>query len=112
MSPSTTRVTDSPWFWIVLFLCGGLIILTIAAPRIESRQRRLDMQFRARQAAGQTVLHDSHELPSEESPPASAPTLVPVRPLMIGLVIAMIGAAFMLWLTTTRSAHHDDGSGS
>lgn len=112
MSSSTARVTDSPWFWIVLFLCGGLVILTIAAPQIENRQRRLDMQFRARQAAGQTVLHDSHELPGEESELARGPTLVPVRPLIIGLIVAMIGAAGMLWLTTTRSAHHDDGSGS
>lgn len=41
-------ITDSPWFWLYLFSTFGLIVAIAFAPKINARQRELDLEAAAK----------------------------------------------------------------
>ena len=96
--PARMPVTDSPWFWLVVFLCGSLVALILTGPKFSWRQPQLERQYRARQNAGQTVSTVDAERPL---PAAGNPTLT-LRPLVLGLVVALVISMILFWIPRFR----------
>lgn len=90
--PAKTSATDSPWFWLSIFLSGALVALTLAGPKFSSRQRQLELQFEARQRAGQTV--DTIDSPVTRTGETLI-TLVPLMQLFTGLLL--LATIFFWW---------------
>jgi hypothetical protein len=102
-SPTTRRVpiTDSPWFWVLVFSSAGAICLAVITPQYFARQRRLEMQFLAReeilerQARGDAGARP----PGQEggaAPPAIGELMIPLWPLLGGCVALMLFSTVML----------------
>lgn len=102
-SNATPPLTDSPWFWLMLFSLFALLGITIIGPKYLVRQSRLEYQFHARQemharrltagsdaagaredAEGGRILEDSPRRPSVLPLAAIAGSLLLVS--VVGLV--------------------------
>jgi hypothetical protein len=104
-------ITDSPWFWLLVFCAAGLLFLAAIWPRYAARQRRLEMQYRAREE----ILHrqatgDAAARPpgaeGEAPPPAPGELIIPLGPVLV--LVAVLGAvsAFLLWRSRRLGVSH------
>jgi hypothetical protein len=94
-------ITDSPWFWVMLFCAAGAGILLLMTPRYSKRQTRLEMQYYARQEIARRQVEgvDAASPPGEEGdapPPIGDELLIPLWPLWSLLAIAFVVSALML----------------
>ncbi len=100
-------ITDSPWFWLLVFSAAGLVCVLVIMPQYAKRQRRLEMQYMAReeilrrQAEGEPAAREAGE-EGEAVPPAVGELIIPIWPLASVCVAAMGLASYMLW--KSRSA--------
>src|SRR5262245_23050233 len=83
-------ITDSPWFWVMLFSAMGLVALAVTAPKYASRQGRLELQYQAHQEAERRRVEgeDRAREPGQEGsspPPARGELIIPLWPLAIVL---------------------------
>jgi hypothetical protein len=104
LSPSQRRpsVTDSPWFWVVVFAAAGLVAIWIISGQYAKRQRRLEMQYQAAQEiARRQVMGEAKARPQglegEAPPPATGELIIPLWPLVVVFTLVLAGAATMLW---------------
>jgi hypothetical protein len=90
-------ITDSPWFWVLLFSIVGLIALGGISGQYGKRQARLERQYQAREriAAGE-VGDNAGEDPERQGYATSERTLVPIWPLAVVVGGAAVFAAVML----------------
>ena len=95
--------TDSPWFWLSMFLCFALVVLTTVGPKYLARQPQIERQYQARERSGQAVT-------SAEGPqPLSQPDrlIIPLRPLQwllaALLVLATVGFWYDRWRRRSRN---------
>jgi hypothetical protein len=78
-------------------------------PRYAARQRRLEMQYRAReeivrrQAAGESAAREPGR-EGDAPPPAAGELIIPLWPLAVPLVTLMAVAAALLWRSQRLSA--------
>jgi hypothetical protein len=93
---SKPPITDSPWFWVLLFSAVGLVLLFVFSGQIGKRQARLDRQYQARDRVQDQAVGDPAR--REYSSPES--TLVPIWPLA-----AALGGAILLSAEMLRRAH-------
>ena len=49
--PESRRLTDSPWFWGMLFSLTALVGIGLIAPKFDRRQRQIEGRFLGRQQA-------------------------------------------------------------
>ena len=92
-------VTDSPWFWAVLFLNAALIGLMLIGAKYRKREAMLERRYEIRRdsalrkAAGQPIVEQTG---AEADPQAQdRPLLVPLEPLAAVLVaIDLVAIAF------------------
>lgn len=86
-------ITDSPWFWVLLFSLMGLAALAAISGKYGQRQSRLERQYQVRERVREDALGDPErrEYSSPEAP------LVPLWPLAVVLVAVATGAGAMLW---------------
>ncbi|MEI7782467.1 MAG: hypothetical protein WCJ18_11155, partial [Planctomycetota bacterium] len=47
------RLTDSPWFWALLFAVMSLVGIGLIAPKFDFRQRQIEGRFLGRQQAAE-----------------------------------------------------------
>ena len=97
------RLTDSPWFWTLLFSLMALVGLGLIAPKFDVRQRQIEGRFlgrqqaaeeRARRAAGLTPVDLAEQARDRE---AVAPKrIVPLWTLATLAAVAASGSAVML----------------
>ena len=107
-SPTRPPLTDSPWFWVMLFCAAGVVLLLVIWPQYSKRQRRLEMQFRAReeivrrQAAGEPP---ARVLGREGSaaPPAEGELIIRLWPLLL-LFSALFAVSTTMLVRARRSA--------
>jgi hypothetical protein len=85
-------ITDSPWFWVLLFSAVGLVLLVAFSGQIGKRQARLDRQYQARDRVMDEAVGD----PARREYSTPDETLIPIWPLAAGLVVAMVVSAVML----------------
>jgi hypothetical protein len=108
-SPATPRIVDSPWFWLMLFCAAAVAILIAMSPRYAARQRRLEMQYMAReeivrrQAAGESAVREPGQ-EGDAPPPAPGELLVPLWPLALLLAVLFAVSGALLWRSQRLSA--------
>lgn len=93
-------MTDSPWFWLMLFGSVALVMLAAVEPKFARRQERLERMQQSRElgrSAGRPVGGNSESSPSPFWQPGPRNTL---RPLM--LFLAAILAAGIIVLNVRR----------
>jgi len=107
--PARPPLTDSPWFWLLLFSAAGIACLLIIAPQYRPRQRRLEMQYRAReeiirrQAAGEPTARTTGN-EGDAPPPTTSELIIPLWPLVLACTLLMLLSSAMLW--RVRSPKH------
>jgi hypothetical protein len=94
-------ITDSPWFWAMLFCAVGVVLLLVISPRYAPRQRRLEMQYRAREemlrrgAEGETAPRPAGQ-EGAAPPPAPGELIIPLWPLVAVFTLGMLASAALL----------------
>jgi hypothetical protein len=97
-------VTDSPWFWVMMFSTMALAALLAIGPKYGGRQARLERQYQARERivaeqTGNSRAHSEridHQAERREFATADD-TLVPLWPLAAILSFVAILSAIMLY---------------
>jgi len=110
-SPAESRerqrrpVTDSPWFWLVLFLVAALGAIIVVSPKHAHRQARLERMNEtrdqiARRAAGMTpAIEESDEFMDVAREPSRPFTLGPLAiALSILLALSAVAAGVVSYL--------------
>jgi hypothetical protein len=103
--PEKSPITDSPWFWVLLFSAVGLILMLLFSGQISKRQARLDRQYQARDR----VQEDAVGNPSRREYSSPEYTLIPLWPLAAALVAAILVSAEMLRREHSRRRHELSG---
>ncbi len=93
-------LTDSPWFWLIVFLCGGLAALVLTVPKYSWRQPQIERQYQAREISGQTVS------PADGRQPLSTTgnPMLTLRPLFALFAAALIISMILYWLSRARQS--------
>lgn len=94
-------ITDSPWFWVLLFSMVGLIALAAISGQYAKRQTRLERQYQARERVAEGAVGDPQR--REYATPDS--TLIPIWPLAILLGGVIVLAAVMLGREHRKRQH-------
>ena len=108
------KLSDSPWFWLLMFGSAAVAALAVIGPKHVRRQERLvRMQAardRLRSAPVQSAVPDSSQSSTEDSAqPAVEPPRVSVRPLMVFLASALFVAALVAGWIQIRASHTSPG---
>jgi hypothetical protein len=97
-------VTESPWFWVLMFSGMALAALLAIGPKYGGRQARLERQYQARERIAEGSSGNSETLDARTNDQAqrrdlasAEDTLVPLWPLAVILSVVMILAAIMLY---------------
>lgn len=103
-------ITDSPWFWLLLFSVVGLVALAAISGQYGKRQARLERQYQARErirdgAIGNSAVGD----PARRDYSSPDQTLVPIWPLAVVLCGLIVFAAAMLRRDHQRRPHELPG---
>jgi hypothetical protein len=93
-------LTDSPWFWVLLFSVVGMVSLVVISGQYGKRQARIERQYQARERIGDNAVND----PTRPEYATPDNTLVPIWPLGVLLVAAAMLAAVMLQRERSRVA--------
>lgn len=105
MEPSTQpyRLTDSPWFWAIVFSLMALAGIGLIAPKFDVRQRQIEGRYLGRQKAAEERVRRSTGLPATDlaaeavDRDVAAPArIVPLWTLATAAAAAAAGSAFML----------------
>jgi len=95
-------VTDSPWFWVLLFAVAGMLSLLVISSKYSKRQGRLELQYQAhqekarRQVEGVPSAREAGE-EGDMAPPPAGELIIPLWPLVTLLAAIGTGSAVMLW---------------
>ncbi len=82
---ATVSVTESPWFWVMLFSLAGLAALSAAGPKLEKRQASIEQKFHARERA---LGREAFNKPSDDAAPSATPPWKPI--FTLGPIIALL----------------------
>jgi hypothetical protein len=92
---SRPPITDSPWFWLLLFSLMGIGALAAVSGKYGRRQAGMERQYQARERVGTAGPEGAAE--TSPRPYATAEdTLIPLWPLGVALGAAAILATAML----------------
>lgn len=96
-------MTDSPWFWVYLFTTFGLIVMLLMLPKLEQRQRELDLEGQAKRV--------SMDLPAPNSNTDAALAQGTPRKRfswLIGLLAVLLtGGWITFWFSRQRTFQRD-----
>lgn len=95
-------IADSPWFWAMLFSAAGVVCLLVVLPQYTKRQRRLEMQYYARQEIERRQVEGTNAArpPGQEGsapPPAAGELIISLWPLLVLFSLLLIVSSAMLW---------------
>ncbi|MCA9247016.1 MAG: hypothetical protein KDA42_07875 [Planctomycetales bacterium] len=107
-APQVVRgpITDSPWFWALLFSLVALIALQIMARKYSLRQTQIEQQYQGRQWAHlepESALREKGDVIAFSSSDEVVIDLRPLRLVAIAL-IALSGAMLLLRWRSEPSA--------
>lgn len=99
-SSTPRRWSDSPWFWAYLFGMGALGAILLATPKFSVRQAHIEREYQGRTRAAQNLNGQEPSLPM--STPGQ--TLIGLKPLVVVLSVATVGAWLVYWRTSRLAA--------
>jgi hypothetical protein len=117
-----TPITDSPWFWVLVYSTVPLVGLAALSHQYQKRQGRLERQFQGHMAAAERRNPNSAgELSSQPNVPAQPPkdgkseppdpiageTIIPLAPLVVLFFAIACVAGVMLIRDRRRQAVPD-----
>ena len=85
-------ITDSPWFWVLLFSLIGIAAVVTISGQYGKRQARLERQYQAREP----LMDETGGHPSPREYSSAEDTLIAIWPLAVVLAGIAAVAAFML----------------
>ncbi|NDC63658.1 MAG: hypothetical protein EBZ59_06655 [Planctomycetia bacterium] len=101
--PEPRRLTDSPWFWGLLFSLTALAGLGLIAPKFDRRQRQIEGRFLGRQQAAIERARRAEGLPpidlaaeARDRDTVAPRRIVPLWTLATAAAAAAIGSGIML----------------
>jgi len=100
-SATQEPVTDSPWFWLVLFATVALILLIVFQGKLDIRQADIEQKHQARQRAHQ-IDQTVSEAPVAISRPGD--TLIGWNYLVAVLAVLVAIGWIRLWYVRHRRA--------
>lgn len=108
----TPRLTDSPWFWGLLFSLMGLVALAIISPKYDRRQGQIEGRYlgrgqlaaeRARRAAGLDATSLADDAVAMDEAPRSR--LIPLWPIAAAAATSAAACGWMLRRELTARSH-------
>lgn len=97
-------ITDSPWFWVLMFALMALFVLVLFDGRYGRRQSSVERKYQAAQrvAVGETGADASSDATGRR--PYSSPDhpLIPLWPLTLIMFLIALIAGGMLWRDRNR----------
>ena len=111
MSPEEKPpITDSPWFWLLLFSAVGLLALGAISGQYGKRQARLERQYQARERIqNDEIGEEAAADPARRDYSSPEKTLVPIWPLAVLLGGVIVFSAVMLRRDHQRRPHELHG---
>lgn len=98
------RLTDSPWFWGLMFAVMAFAGIGLIAPKFDIRQRQVEGRYLGRDAAAQERARRSAGLDpvdladsARDRDEAQRGRIVPLWTLAVGSAAAAAACGFMLW---------------
>ena len=101
-------LSESPWYWLVLFSTMGLSLLLAIDTKYSKRQARLEIRYMARQQTNQR--NDGVLAARNVSEERAITGHLPNRllPLRISLVLLLWGAIVALWWERHKSHSREE----
>ncbi len=96
---------ESPWFWVMIFSAAGVLLLLAFSAKYAARQRRLEMQYYARQEITRRQVEGTAQpagAEGEAKPPLPGELIIPIWPLVSLFTAGGAIAAAMAWRATRR----------
>ena len=97
------RLSDSPWFWGLLFSVMSLIAIGLISPKFDRRQRQVESRFLGRQEAAIERSRRAAGLPPQDLADqarnqdfVAAKRIIPLWTLVLATGITATGSAVML----------------
>lgn len=104
-------LTDSPWFWLLLFGSMALIMLAIIEPKFARRQERLERMHQSRQLGRPSERGRDKQFDRPHVPAWQPTHRVSLRPLMLFLSALLAGGIIVMHLRRRRILRRsDDGT--
>ena len=109
------KLSDSPWFWLLMFGSAAMASLAVIGPKHVRRQERLvRMQATRERIQAAKVQSTAGPDASPPSPSDSAPAVVEqprvsLQPLMVFLASALFVAALVAGWIQVRGSHKPAG---
>jgi hypothetical protein len=91
-------ITDSPWYWVLLFSLVGLGAMALLDVKYGRRQANLERQYQTRERALENAVAD----PKRRTYSQPQSTLIPLWPLAVLLGGAAVAAGAMLVRSSGR----------
>ena len=105
--------SESPWFWVMIFSAAAALFLLGFSTKYAARQRRLEMQYYARQEITRRQVEGTPtpaDGPGEVAPPAPGELIIPIWPLVTLLALSSAVSAVLAW-RSTRAPNRSGGRG-
>jgi hypothetical protein len=109
--PGRGPLTDSGWFWGLVFSLAAIFAIGLIAPRFAIRQRQVEGRFlgrqtmadeRSRRAAGLAARDLAEQARDRDE--VQQGRIVPLWTLAGGAAVAAVGCGMMLWRERSRPA--------
>ncbi len=104
-------LTDSPWFYTLVFSLMALFALLVIGPKYGNRQSSLERNYQARTRVTEDMARNNstgeartNEVAEPRAYASPSDTLIPLWPLATILVLVALFAAFMLRRGALRAA--------
>ena len=91
--PGKQSPTDSPWFWLNIFVVGALAALMLTAPKYNWRQPQIERQFQARERSGHAVSAHGGYSPLS----TTNNSMLTLRPFFIFFTGALVLLTIVFW---------------
>jgi hypothetical protein len=119
-SQTHTSITDSAWFWVLIFCLMGLVALFAMHGKYSRRQANIERNYQARERVAEQVATENNSgepdrmdhLEVRRAFATPDENLVPLWPLAVLLGLATVVASAMLYRGHVRGDFSSSGSES
>lgn len=93
-------VTESPWFWVMLFSLAGLAAVFTIGPKFEKREASIEAKFHARERA---LGREAFEKPSDDAAPSAETPWQPI--FTLGPIAAVLMCLAVVGMVNVMRFH-------